>query len=237
MAIKILLVEDEVLVAEDIAADLMEYGFNVVDMVISGEECLQKHEQHNPDVVIMDINIKGKIDGIETAKLLNEKKVVPIVYLTANSDLTTMQRVLDTFPAAFISKPYTKVDLIMAIELAFNSFNLKNQYSSKQEISDSIFIKTTNQYKKIKFTDILYIEAAGSYSTVRTRIEELAVSYNLSHFEKIIPPHLFKRIHRSCIINIEQVDALETNAVIINNKILPVSKPFYKEIMGLFKKL
>ncbi len=237
MAIKVLIVEDEMLVAEDIATDLIQYGFEIVDTITSGEECLKRFSELKPDVVIMDIHIKGKFDGIETAKLLNKNETVPIVYLTANSDQQTVKRVLDIFPASFISKPYNKNDLMIAIEVAYNLQHTKEFNNKINEAIDSIFIKVINQYKKIKLTDILYLEAAGSYSKIFTTNEELLVSYNLSHFESMIQNAIFKRIHRSYIININYVNGLESNSVIINNKNIPVSKQYFKEVMGLFKKL
>lgn len=85
--------------------------------------------------------------------------------------------------------------------------------------------------------DILFLEADGSYSKIFTKMEELLVSYNLSHFEDIVQHPAFKRIHRSYIVNINYVDGLDSNAVIVNNKQLPVSKQYAKEIMAMFKKL
>ncbi|MBL7883335.1 MAG: response regulator [Bacteroidia bacterium] len=237
MAIRVLIVEDEMLIAEDIATDLMEYGFEVAETLISGEECLKKFEQLNPDVVIMDIHIKGKYDGIETAKLLNNIKKTPIVYLTANSDQQTVKRVLDIFPATFISKPYNKNDLMIAIEVAYNLQHLKKYSEENQPLQETIFIKSGNHYKKINLMDILFLEADGSYSKIFTKTEELLVSYNLSHFEEIVQHPAFKRIHRSYIVNINYVDGLDSNAVIVNNKQLPVSKQYLKEVMALFKKL
>ncbi|MCK6649701.1 MAG: response regulator [Bacteroidia bacterium] len=237
MAIRVLIVEDEMLIAEDIATDLIQYGFEVVGTHISGEECLKKFEQLNPDVVIMDIHIKGKYDGIETAKLINDIKKTPIVYLTANSDQQTVKRVLDIFPATFISKPYNKNDLIIAIEVAYNLQYSKKYFLNNQPLQETIFIKSKNQYKKINLMDILFLEADGSYSKIFTKMEELLVSYNLSHFEDIVQHPAFKRIHRSYIVNINYVDGLDSNAVIVNNKQLPVSKQYAKEIMAMFKKL
>lgn len=237
MSVRVLIIEDEMLVAEDIATDLSEYGFVVVDTLISGEECLEKFELLNPDVVIMDIHIKGKWDGIETARLLNENKNVPIIYLTANSDKNTIQRLLSVFPAPFISKPYNSKDLMIAIELAFAKSNSQNFTVEKQKIDEVIFIKTSTQYKKVKLKNILYLEASGSYAKVITAEEEYLVSNNLSHFEEIVHHPSFKRIHRSYIVNIDYVDALEGNSLVVNHQSLPVSKAFQKEIMNLFKKL
>jgi DNA-binding LytR/AlgR family response regulator len=237
MSIRVLVIEDEMLVAEDIATDLADFGFEVVDTLISGEECLLRFHELNPDVVIMDLQIKGAFDGIETARRLNEHKTVPVVYLTANSDKQTISRILENFPAPFISKPYNRNDLMMAIEVAFAAYNKRKIPEPVKEETDSVFIKSGQQYKKVKLTDILYLEASGSYTKVYTLNDEYLISYNLSYFEETVQHHLFKRIHRSYIINIDHVTAIETSSVIVNNKILPISKAFYKDIMACFKKL
>ncbi|MCL4856232.1 MAG: response regulator, partial [Flavobacteriales bacterium] len=101
--IKVLIVEDEVLVAEELSLDLEENGFEVTAIAISSEECMDSISKNKPHVVLMDINIKGQKDGIETAKIINGNHRIPIVYLTANTDSHTIQRAIETAPSAFIS--------------------------------------------------------------------------------------------------------------------------------------
>ena len=108
MGIKVLIVEDEVLVAEEIAADMEDYGFEVTEIATSSEECLSSIENNVPNIILMDINIKGNKDGIETAKLIHQTSKIPIIYLTANTDSVTFKRALESLPNAFISKPYQK---------------------------------------------------------------------------------------------------------------------------------
>ena len=120
MGIKVLIVEDEVLVAEEIAADMEDYGFEVTEIATSSEECLSSIENNVPNIILMDINIKGNKDGIETAKLIHQTSKIPIIYLTANTDSVTFKRALESLPNAFISKPYQKKDLYSAVEIACN---------------------------------------------------------------------------------------------------------------------
>lgn len=237
MSIRVLIVEDEMLVAEDIATDLVDFGFEVVDTLISGEECIRRFDELNPDVVIMDLQIKGPYDGIETARRLNENRSVPVIYLTANSDKQTILRVLEKFPAPFISKPYNRNDLMVAIEVAFASFNQNKHARIVRDDTNAVFIKSGQQYKKVKLDSILYLEAAGSYVKVHTVDTHHLVSYNLSYAEGIIGREKFKRIHRSYIVNTDHITAIEHGTVVVQDKVLPVSKAYYRDLMSCIKKL
>ena len=101
MKIKILIVEDEVLVAEDTADDLRKDGFEVTDISVSAEEALKSLEEKLPHVILMDINIKGEMDGIELATKINESHNIPIIYLTSNTSSQFVNRALETMPHAF----------------------------------------------------------------------------------------------------------------------------------------
>lgn len=141
MTIKVLIVEDEVLVAEEIAADLQDYGFEITEIVISSDECFSSIKKNTPHIILMDINIRGEKDGIETATTIKKEQNIPIIYLTANTDSLTFNRALKTSPNAFISKPYHKKDLYSAIEIAFNKHNEKSIEDINPILNDSFFVK------------------------------------------------------------------------------------------------
>ena len=237
MKIKILVVEDEVLVAEEIAADLEDYNFAITDIAISSEECFEAIKKEMPNVILMDVNIKGKYDGIETSQIINKTHNIPIVYLTANTDSKTIERALKSSPSAFISKPYSKKDLVIALELAFNKHNEKLIAAHTPINKDSFFVKEGDHYTKINSNEINYIEADGSYSKIVTNTKNYVLSTNLNHFQDNLNNPVFVRIHRSYIINISKVDAFDKNSLTIGSKTLPISKSHQKEIMKFFNKL
>ena len=115
-SIKILVVEDEMLIGAKISMLLTNLGYFVTGILPRGEDALVQVEENKPDIIILDINLKGKIDGIETAAIL-QRKNIPVIYLTANSDDATFNRAKLTKPTAFISKPFKQLDLQRAIEL------------------------------------------------------------------------------------------------------------------------
>lgn len=237
MAIKVLIVEDEVIVAEEIAADLEDYGFEISEIAISSEECLASIKDNRPHLILMDINIKGSKDGIETASIIQKTNTIPIIFLTANTDTTTVNRALETSPNAFISKPYNKRDLSLAIEIACAKHNENLIENQNALINDSFFVKNGDYYTKLKFEDINYIEADGSYCNIFTNNKTYTLSTNLNHFQNNHNSAIFARTHRSYIINIAKVEAFDKDSVIINSKVIPVSKSHHKEIMKFFNKL
>jgi len=116
---KIFVVEDEGIVAKDIQAMLKSLDYIVSGMAKSGEECLKKIEETQPDLVLMDIVIKGKIDGVEAAKRIKKRFDIPVIYLTAHADESTLFRAKMTEPDGYILKPFSERELKTAIEIAF----------------------------------------------------------------------------------------------------------------------
>lgn len=228
MSIRVVIVEDEMLLAEDIATDLHGFGYEVEGIFVSGEQCLEEIGDLKPDVVVMDIRIKGSLDGIETARRINEILPTPIVYLTSNSDQATIKRLLDVFPSAFISKPYQKTDLMMAIEMAVR------KGASNVDTEKCLFIKAPSGYRKIELSDILFLEADGSYTIIQTATESYMVSYNLRYFEESINSPQFRRIHRSYIVNTQHVQTASSSQISIGDKNIPVSKTYAKEVLEWF---
>jgi two-component system response regulator LytT len=102
---------------------------------------------------------------------------------------------------------------------------------------DSIFVKEGLVYKRVEIPLILYIEAKGSYSNIVTTAKTYTLSYNLNYFAGLVKNPVFKKVHRSYIVNINKVVGFDSTSLLINKIIIPVSKPYQKEIMDLFLKL
>jgi diguanylate cyclase (GGDEF)-like protein len=116
---RILIVEDDVIIAKDLENVLERWGYDVTGVATSSEHALSQAEADEPDLVLMDIRLRGATDGVQTADALRARMDVPIVFLTANTDAQTRERALDTNAAGYIAKPYNPSTLLAAIELAF----------------------------------------------------------------------------------------------------------------------
>lgn len=115
---RIMIVEDEKIVALDIKGSLEHFGYSVPCMASSGEEAIRSIEECRPDLILMDIVLKGKIDGIDAAKAIHKDHDIPVIYLTAYSDERTLQRAKLTEPFGHILKPFDERELRTNIEIA-----------------------------------------------------------------------------------------------------------------------
>ena len=125
--VRILVVEDETVVAMDIANTLRKLGYEVTDTVPSGEQALASVKENRPDLIFMDIGLKGEMDGIETAAQIRSLYSIPVIFLTAFVDEKTLDRAKGTVPAGYITKPFEENDLRIAIEVGLYRAKLENQ--------------------------------------------------------------------------------------------------------------
>lgn len=238
MKVKILIVEDEVLVAEDVASDLESDGYEVTDIAISSQEALASIAKKTPHIILMDINIKGELDGIETAEQINKKVNIPIIYVTSNNSSQFVERAITTGPHAFLTKPYNYKDLLIAIEIALKSHNQKIIDDQKADLSlDSIFVKQGDFHRKVLIENILFVEADGSYCKVITKENSYVFSFNLNHFQNHVKSPILRRVHRSFIVNLSKVDGVDKSSLLINEKIIPVSNTFKEDVFKYFNRI
>ena len=236
---KILIVEDEMIIAANISLELNNLGYEVTGIITRGEEALLHIKHQQPDILLLDINLKGELDGIETAKEMQKKHNVPIIYLTANADDANFNRAKETHPYAFITKPFKKLDLKRAIELTLSQ--LKSSDSAALEmpptneeafvLNDSIFVRQSSSMVKIYIKDIFYIEAQRNYCKIFTNKKEHLLVITLKEMDEKLPSKHFLRVHRSYIINISQVSEILTTHLVISNKAIPLNKVMKDELL------
>ncbi len=116
--IKVIIVEDEALIAAEIKSTLKILGYEVVGHSMNGDKALDLFAKEKADLILLDINIKGTLDGIDLAKIIRKKYNVPFIFLTSFSDKMTLGKVKDTMPYGYIVKPFNENDLKVNIELA-----------------------------------------------------------------------------------------------------------------------
>ncbi len=133
MASRILIVEDERITAEDLHDILTEMGYHVTAIVSSGEEAIREAEQNPPDLALMDIRIKGDMDGTETARVLSERFDIPVVYLTAHADRETLQRAKRAKPLGYIVKPFQESELQASVEIALHRHQQDKKVRDRQQ--------------------------------------------------------------------------------------------------------
>lgn len=128
---RILVVEDESILALGLKHKLEDMGHIVLDMVNTGEKAINAAQEHVPDIILMDIVLKGNMDGIEAAKIIRKQMSVPVIYLTAYADEEVIQRARVTEPYGYLVKPYKSSELNANIQMALYKHNLSKRESEK----------------------------------------------------------------------------------------------------------
>jgi len=242
--VKILIVEDEMIIGAKVSMFLTELGYEVTGVLPRAEEALLQIEESKPDIALLDINLKGSMDGIALALVLQNDYHIPVVFLTANSDDATFNRAKAAKPYAFLAKPFKKLDLQRALELTISLManpdqetpkDLPSKDGTQHILPDRIFVRNRDRMVKILFEAILYIEAERNYCRIFTNNKEYLLTMPMKSLEDQLPSALFQRIHRSHIVNLAQVDEVDENAVFVGQKSLPLSKSFRESFMMRIK--
>jgi PAS domain S-box-containing protein len=134
MSARILIVEDERITAEDLRDILTDLGYTVTASVSSGAEAIARAEETTPDLALMDIRIKGQMDGTETARILRERFNIPVIYLTAHADTATVSRAKEAQPLGYITKPFQEAELHASIEIALHKHREDVKFREKERL-------------------------------------------------------------------------------------------------------
>ncbi|MBF0515946.1 MAG: response regulator [Nitrospirae bacterium] len=130
---RILVVEDETIVAMNLKDKLLELGFTVTAVVSTGDDAINKVEEDAPDLILMDIVLKGELDGIKTASIIHSRLDIPIIYLTAFSDNNTLSRAKHTTPYGYILKPFEERELYINIEFALYRHKMRRKLRESEQ--------------------------------------------------------------------------------------------------------
>ena len=241
----ILIVEDEMIIAANISMQLTNLGYEVIGIIPRGEEVLPYIKQQLPDIILMDINLKGDLDGIDLAQLIHAQSKLPIIFLTANAEEASFNRAKGVNPYAFITKPFKKLDLQRAIELTVNRINLEKNEPNTNRIeeekpfvlNDCIFIRGNNKMIKIVLNDILFIEAERNYCKIKCKNKDYLLVTTLKELEEKLIKTTFLRVHRSFLINLAHIDEIGTSHVVIDKITIPISAEARKQLLLHIQKI
>ena len=231
---KILIVEDEPIIATDIELSLEKLGYEVTGIEDNINDALVSIKENKPDLILLDINLEGDEDGIMLAQDINKDFRIPFIFLTSNADQLTIQRVKRTYPAGFIVKPFNEKDLLSNIEIAL--FSSAGTNENNQDIN-TIFIKDGNSLIKLKIDEIIFIRADDNYSKIYTTTGDYVISTTLKLVENELPSNKFIRIHRSYLVNIYYIEIIKNSYVKIGKHNMPIGRSYQKELFNKISKI
>ena len=238
--VRILIVEDNVIIADDMQSMLEEIGYEIVSSVMAFEQAVKVLAENEVDLVLIDIVLASDKTGIDLGKHIRDKYNIPFVFITSNSDRATVESAKLVKPNGYLVKPFEQQDLYTAIEIALSNFSESGSHDSSTNfdsqseentsssgiLKDSIFVKKQHLYYRIPFKDIMYIKADNVYLEVYTKEQMFLVRSPLKDYLEKLPSNSFFRSHKSYIINVEHVMAVNAKDVLIGDELIPISKNF-----------
>lgn len=244
--IKILIVEDNVIIADDMQSMLEEIGYEIVDNVIVYEQAEEVLRTQQVDLVLIDIILASDKTGIDLGKHIRENYDIPFIFVTSNSDRATVENAKSVKPNGYLVKPFEQQDLYTSIEIALSNFTYgtgekkgggdqitqEDVPMSNSVLKDSIFVKKQHLYYRIQFGDIQFIKADNVYLEVNTVDKKFLVRSPLKDYLEKLPKNKFYRAHKSYIVNVDHIDAINSKDIMINNNLIPISKDFKEFIIS-----
>jgi len=239
----VIVVEDESIVSKDIQHSLKKLGYQVVGAAATGEKALELVRSERPDIVLMDIMLKGDMNGIEAAEIIRAEFAIPVVFLTAYADEFTLAKAKVTEPYGYIIKPFKEIDLHTSIEMAIYKHGKEQEIIRERDLLfsiienkdvsvDFIFVKSNSRLVKLKTEDIYYIEALKDYVVIHTTDTRYTIHSTMKDIEIKMGITDFIRVHRSFIVRLDKIASIEFPNLTLENdkKVIPIGGSYRDDL-------
>ena len=213
---KILIVDDEVLIAEFLKDKLMAMDYTNIALAHSRKQAFELINSFNPNLILLDIRMKNEREGIEIAEELNKNYNIPFIFITAHSDKDIIQHALSTKPSGYITKPFKAIDIYAAVHLVETNIETINE--------SFLLFKDGTANIKLATDTILFAQSDDNYIHVVTSSKKYTLRNTLEWFRENTPSHMFHRTHRSYIVNISKITKSTKKRVFINQIEIPISR-------------
>ena len=228
--INVLIIEDTPEQSDALSKVLLANKYNVVGVARSYPEALKLFYEQPIDIIVIDVFLDGKPDGITFAETINiiPNASKPFVFLTSSQDRQIFERAKLTKPFSFLMKPFNELEILYALEMAVEKFYEQNNVFLSEDqntviSNDFLFIKKKNALKKVALDDILYIEVEERYCNIIAEKEKFVILISLTKISDLLDKNKFIRTHRNTIVNSDKIEEiiLADNLVILkgNHKI------------------
>jgi len=245
LKINVLVVEDESIVSKDIQHSLAKLGYQVVGASATGEKAIELAASEQPDIVLMDIMLKGKMNGIEAAETIRKELNIPVIFLTAYADGATLNKAKFAEPYGYIIKPFREIDLHTMIEITIHKHQKERETEKELDYlnalrenkkinqDDFIFVKSNSKLIKIKTNNILFIEALKDYVVINTPDTRYTIHSTMKEIEQKMGIKDFIRVHRSFIVRLDKIMTIEFPNLHLENdkKTIPIGGS-YREFLN-----
>ena len=226
---KVLIVEDDLFISESLKDILRILDHEIVGVADNADTAIDICNENLPEIALLDIQINGDIDGVALAEVIRDQFDIPFIFTTAYADNETVLRARDKGHFGYLVKPYGVKEVNAAIQIAKASYDRlktaeKENANMSKIIDNSLFLKVDSKLIKVKIEDILFIEAKGDYALFKTKNKGYIVHTTIKRVEERLSNYNFQKVHRSYIVNISKIIDIEESNLLIEDKVIPISR-------------
>jgi DNA-binding LytR/AlgR family response regulator len=238
--LKVLLVEDEGIIAADMENMLKKMGYEVFETAMDYQEAIERLEAETPDLILLDVNLGGRKDGIDLAEAINEKYQIPFIFTTSYTDGLTIERAKRVNPIGYLVKPFKQEQLYTTIEMAMFAIANKSHVEQSAEkeleyegliIKGALFIKDKYRYTKLPLNEILWLKAEGNYVEIHLHDRKELIRNSLTQFLDKLNKNNFFRTHKSYAVNLDFLTRVEPTEIFILDTAIPITKSYHDELI------
>lgn len=230
--LKIGIVEDEFIIAENLRASLSKMGYQVAKLAINYEQATSLIQDESIDLFILDINLNESRSGIDVAKSLNAQNR-PFIFLSSYSDPKTISDTKGLHPLAYLTKPFERNTLYTTIEIAVeNHLHLsgKRKVTKSPSVPRILFLKKGSTYHKVPHSEIIYMMADGNYLELFTDLGRFVVRNSIQKQLDSMKNPSFMQVHRGYAINLNRLSELTATEVILEGTQIPLSRSYKADL-------
>ncbi len=218
-SIRVLIVDDDVLISETLKDYLQKLGYSKIKMTHSKADTYALLEYWKPHVALLDIRMEELYDGLEIGEFLRNEFKIPFMYVTAHADLEMTQRILKTKPDGYITKPIRLNELMVNLGMVVQRF---------EEVEEEIVLELKNGYEteRLALKELVYLKAEGNYVEIYLESKKIVIRNTLELLLQEIKNEKIVRIHRSYAINMSKVKKHSNSEVMLDKITLPISRSY-----------
>ena len=232
------IVEDDLFYATLLQHELNSMGYHVLDTCTNYEQAVAMlNSGLLPDLMLLDINLKGEKGGVEIANYIRKNINIPFIFLTGEEKQDTVNIVKSVKPSAFLVKPFKRMDLHAAIEISITNYNFSDKKIAQPVVEETkswpnvIFIKEGEYFNKVKFDDIELLSSDNVYVIVHTMQKKFMVRASLNEYLEKFDPSVFVRVHQRYAVNINKIDKINSEDIVVAAQEIPISKSYKHSLM------
>lgn len=214
----ILVVEDEIIIANVLEKYINDFGYNCAGIAVDAEDAIYLIENKKIDLVLLDIKISGEKTGIDIAKIINDKYNIPFIFLTAHTDLKTINLAKTTMPAGYLPKPVNKQTLLTSIEIVLFSHENINKKLISVESGKSKYL--------IDINSIHYVKSDHVYLILQLENSRLVIRSTFHDFLECVEPDVLIQVNRSLFINIKKISSYNKSEVTVYDERFKIGEKY-----------